>query len=77
MGDNDHDVVKVDQEFFQPPDRIQIQMIGRLIQQKDIRVAEQGTGKQNLYLLIAGQILHQDVMLLCWDPEAVQKGLRV
>ena len=53
MGNCDHGVVKVDQEFFQPCDGVQIQMIGGLVQKQDIRIAEECFGKQDLYLLIA------------------------
>ena len=40
MRNDDDRVVKVDQELFQPCDRIQVQMVGRLVQKQDIRVAE-------------------------------------
>ena len=40
MGYDDDGIFKIDQEFFQPCNRIQIQVVGRLIKQQDIRVAE-------------------------------------
>ena len=40
MGNDDDRVVKVDQEFFQPCDCIQVQVVGGLVQKQDIRVAE-------------------------------------
>ena len=56
MGYNDNGVVKVDQEFFQPCDRIQIQVVGRLVQKQDIRVSEQCLCKKNFDLLRTCQV---------------------
>ena len=50
MGYHDDCVLKVDQELFQPCDRIQIQVVGRLVKKQDVRITEQSLSKQNLYL---------------------------
>ncbi len=54
MGDHDHRVLKVDQELFQPGNGVQVQVVGRLIQKQDVRVAKQGLGQQHLHLQGAG-----------------------
>ena len=46
----DYGVVKINQEFFQPCDSVQIQMVRRLVQKKDVRVAEERLRKQHFYL---------------------------
>ena len=51
MGYNDNGVVKVDEEIFQPADGFQIQMVGGLIQQQDVRIAEQSLGQEYFNLL--------------------------
>ena len=48
MGYNDNGVLKVDQKFFKPCDRIEIQMVGRLVEKQDIRIAEECLRKQHL-----------------------------
>ena len=40
MGYHDHRIFKVDQKFFQPFDRTEIQVVGRLVEKKDVRIAE-------------------------------------
>ena len=77
MGYNDDGIVKVDQELFQPADRIQVKMVGGLVEQKDIRIAEQGSCKQDFDLHVAGQILHDCLVEFRRDPESVQEGFRI
>ena len=52
MGYHDHRIFKVDQKFFQPFDRTEIQVVGRLVEKKDVRIAEQGSCKQDFDLFI-------------------------
>ena len=54
MGDYDHRVFKADQEFLQPGDGVQIQVVGRLIQKQYVRVAEQGFCQEDFDLVVAG-----------------------
>ena len=41
MGYYDNGILEINQEIFQPCDRIQIQMVGRLIQQQNVGITEQ------------------------------------
>ena len=50
MGYHDNGILKVDQKLLQPCDRIQIQMVGRLVEKQDVRVSEQCLRKQNFDL---------------------------
>ena len=77
MGDNDDRVIKVDQKFFKPCDRIQIQMVGRLIKKKDIRISEKGFCKKNFYLLSAVKVFHNSIMKIRFNSEAVKKNGRI
>ena len=40
MGYYNDGIFKINEEFFQPCDRVKIQVVGRLIQQQDIRISE-------------------------------------
>ena len=44
--------------FFQPFSHIQIQMVGRLIQNQQVGFGNQGVGQCNTLQLSAGQLLH-------------------
>ena len=74
MGYYDDGIVKVDQEFFQPFNSRKIQMVGRLIQKKDIRISEKSLGKQDLDFHTTGKICHLCVVELCVDTETVEKS---
>ena len=41
MGYDDNGVLEVDQEFLEPADRVEVQMVRRLVEQQDVRIAEQ------------------------------------
>ena len=51
MGYNDDGIVKVDQEFFEPFDRREIQVVGRLIEEQDVRVSKKCLSKKDFDLL--------------------------
>ena len=73
MRHYDHGIVKVDQKFFQPSDSIQIQMVRRLIQKQDVRVAKQCLGKKNFYFIRARKVLHHGVMEFGTNSKSIQK----
>ena len=71
MGDNDNGVFEVDQKILKPCDRIQIQMVGRLVEKQNVRIAEQCLRKQNLNLNITVQISHHRVVIFRSDAQTV------
>ena len=77
VADHDDRILKVDQKLLKPADRVQIQMVCRLIQKQDVRIAEQGSCQKDLDLLGAGQLLHQYLVKFCRNSQPVQEGLRV
>ena len=74
MGYYDDRVVKVDQEFFQPLNGGKIQMVGWLVQEQDIRIAEKCLGQQYLYLQASVEILHIRIVVFCIHSQAVEQG---
>ena len=74
MGYNDDSIVKVDQKFFEPFDCRKIQMVGRLIEKKNVRIAEQSLCKKNFDFLAAGQVSHLCIVELGFDAKSVQKS---
>ena len=77
MGDNDDRVIKVDQKFFKPCDRIQIQMVGRLIKEKDIRISEEGFCKKNFHFLSAVEIFHNSIVKVRFNSQTIKKNGRI
>ena len=71
MGYYDDGVREANQELLQPCDSVQIQVVGRLVQKQDIRVAEQCLCQQNLDLLGTQEILHQGVVKIGIDTQSV------
>ena len=71
MGYNDNRVVKVNEELFQPCDRVQIQMVGRLVEEQDVRVAEQGLSQKDFDLLRACEFFHIFIVKIGFNPKAV------
>ena len=71
MGYDDNGILEVDQELLKPLDRIEVQVVGRLVEKKDVRVSEQGSCKKNFDLLAAGQVRHLCVVQFRLNAKAV------
>ena len=41
MGYDDHGVLEVDEELLEPLDGVQVEVVGRLVEEQDVRVTEQ------------------------------------
>ena len=50
VAHDDHRISKVDQEVLQPRDGFQVQIIGRLIEDKDVGITKQGLREKYTYL---------------------------
>ena len=48
MGYDDNGILEVDQELLKPLDRIEVQVVGRLVEKKDVRVSEQALARRTL-----------------------------
>ncbi len=73
MGYYNDSIFKIDEEVLQPRNGIQIQMVGGLVQQQNIRVAEEGLGQQHFHLDAAVQIPHGGIVKLRFHAQTVQQ----
>ena len=73
MADHDQRPGEVHQEVLQPGHTPVVQVVGGLIQQQDVRVAEQGLGQQHLELVACLKLGHEHCVLLRRDPQAGQQ----
>jgi hypothetical protein len=62
VGNDDHEVFEVGEEVGEPSNRLGVQVVGRLIEQQHVGIAEEGLRKQHLHLLRAAKFLHAHVM---------------
>ena len=71
MGYHDNRILKVDQELLEPCDRIEIQVVCRLVEKQDVRVSEQCLCQRNFDLLGTGQICHLFVVEIRLDSQTI------
>ena len=74
MRHNNNCILKVDKEFLKPCDGIEIQMVSRLIEKKNVRITKKCLCKKNLDLCSTWHICHKIVVLLSCDSKSVKKS---
>ena len=77
MADHDQRSGEVHQEIFQPGNRAVIQVVGRLVQQQNVRIAEQRLCQQHLELFAALQVTHEGIVHFRRQTQAGQQGGRI
>ena len=55
VGDGDDAALEVDQQTLQPLDRVQVQVVGRLVEQQHLRLRHQGLRQRNPFFSAAGE----------------------
>ena len=60
------------QQLLQPLHRFQVQVVGRLIQQQQIRLGQQQLGQQRTGALAAAEVRQRLVVLVLVEPQAAQ-----
>ncbi|CAI8783898.1 protein of unknown function [Methylococcus capsulatus] len=64
VGNDDHRAGPLVQHVFQPADGVDVQVVGRFVQQQDIRVGKQRLGQQHAQLPARRHGAHRPVVLL-------------
>ena len=77
VGDGDQRAVVADEEVLQPEDGVEVEVVGGLVQQQRLRLAEQRLGQQHAHLLPALQLAHLALVQRVGDVEALQQDRRV
>jgi hypothetical protein len=73
VGDDDHRGVALVEHLLQPADGVDVEVVGRFVEQQDVRVGEQGLGQQHAQLPARRDFAHRAVVLLGGDADAVQQ----
>ena len=77
MRYNDDGTLIICQKIFQPCNGMNVQMVGRLVKQHDIRLAEQRLCQQNLDLFCVRTVLHAAVQnVICLESQTLQQASR-
>ena len=77
MRYNDDGALIICQKIFQPCNGMNVQMVGRLVKQHDIRLAKQRLCQQNLDLFCVGAVLHAAVQnVICLESQTLQQASR-
>ena len=77
MAHHQYRALIVHQEILQPHHRGQVQVVGGLVQQNHVRVAEQGLGQQHLHLQPGVDLAHQTLMEIHVHPQPLEDAARV
>ena len=77
MGDDDDRILEALEKTLQPDDGLDVEVVGRLVEQQDVGIAEQGLGQQDPDLVAAFQFLHLPLPHLLRDAEAAEQHRRL
>ncbi len=73
MRDDDHRAVAVVEHVLEPADGVDVEVVGRLVEQQDVGVGEQRLGEQHAQLPARGDLAHRAVVQLGGDAHAEQQ----
>ena len=76
MADDDHRAVEALEPGFQPDQRVQVQVVGRLVQQQQVGRAHQRARQLQPHAPAAGEAVDRRVELLAAEAQAQQQRLR-
>ena len=77
MGYHNNRAFKVQQEVFQPVDRVNVQVVGGLVHHQQIGITKQGLGQQHLHLQPGVQSGHVVVVQLRTDTQPLEDAAGV
>ena len=76
MRDDDHGAVAIVQRLLKPADGVDVQVVGRFVEQQDVRVREQRLRQQHTQLPAWRNFAHRTIMLFNRNADAQQQFAR-
>ena len=73
MGDDHHRRIARVDHAFEPADRVDVQVVGRLVEQQDVRIGEQRLREQHAQLPARRHRTHRSLVLFRGNAEAQQQ----
>ncbi len=81
MAHHDHQRLETDEVVLEPVHGVHVEVVGGLVEQQDVGLAEERLGQQRAHLLAAGELLHALVVQRLVDAQAGEQradlGLRL
>ena len=73
MRDGDEGALEAGEEILEPVDGVEIEVVGGLVEQQGLGLAEEGLGEQNADFLAALQLAHLALVKFVRDIEALEE----
>ena len=73
MRDDHHRAVALVEHLLEPADRVDVQVVGRLVEQEDVGIGEQGLGEQDPQFPTRRHFAHRAFMLLLCNADSRQQ----
>lgn len=77
MGNDDDETGVIQEKVLQPVDGLNVQMVGRLIQQDDFGIAEESLSQENLYLFLRRQGRHPIIEDILRETQSLNQSAGV
>ena len=77
MGDHQHRTAEAGEERLQPLEAVEVEVVGRLVEQQDGRPREQHAGQQRPRRLAAAELAEGSVERDVRDPERVARAVEL
>ena len=77
MGNDDDRVREAAEEILQPGDGAEVQVVRRLVEEENVRIAEEGLGEKDAHLVPPVELLHLSWAERFGDAEAVEEHRRL
>ena len=74
VADHQHGMLEVAEIFLQPFHGFKVEVIGRLVEQEVVGIAEESLGQHDAHLLLTRELTHQMVVLGLLDAQSAQQG---
>ena len=77
MRHNQHCILKLRQIVLQPGHSLKIEVIGRLVEQKVVRITKKSFGQKHAHFLVGTHVTHECVVAFFLYTETRQKCRRI
>ena len=77
MRHDKHRVLAIRQIILQPSHSLQVQVVGRLVEEQVVGISEKSLCQKHAHLLLTAQILHQHVMLVLLHAQTAKQRARI
>ncbi len=73
VADHDDSVGEVGKIILKPKDGVEVKIVGRLVEEEVVGVAEESLGEENLHLLLTAEVLHHHIMEILFYAESAKE----